>query len=36
MNVLYHSIGFPSDLSVFFVSFVCLLVRVTMDKNKVN
>ena len=30
-----HSTGFPSSLSVFFVSSVCLLVRVTMvDKNK--
>jgi hypothetical protein len=35
MNVLWHSTCFPSGLSVFFVSFVCLLVRVTMvDKNK--
>jgi hypothetical protein len=32
LNVLWHSTGFPSG---FFVSFVCLLVRVTMvDKNK--
>jgi hypothetical protein len=39
MNVLWHSTGFPSGLSVFFwgggVSSVCVLVRVTMvDKNK--
>jgi hypothetical protein len=35
LNVLWHSTGFPSCLSVFFVSSVCLLVRVTMvDKNK--
>ena len=35
LNVLSHSTGFPSDLSVFLVSSVCLLVRVTMvDKNK--
>ena len=35
MNVLLHSTGFPSGLSVFFVSPVCLLPRVTMvDKNK--
>ena len=35
LNVLWHSTGFPSGLSVFFVSSVCLLVRVTMvDKNK--
>jgi hypothetical protein len=34
-NVLWHSTGFPSGLSGFFVSSVCLLVRVTMvDKNK--
>jgi hypothetical protein len=36
MNVFWHSTGFPSGLSVFFVSSVCFLVRVTMvDKNKV-
>jgi hypothetical protein len=35
LNVLWHSTGFPSGLSDFFVSSVCLLVRVTMvDKNK--
>jgi hypothetical protein len=35
LNVLWHSIGFPTGLSGFFVSSVCLLVRVTMvDKNK--
>jgi len=35
MNVLWHSTGFPSGLSVFFVSFMCLLVRVTIvAKNK--
>jgi hypothetical protein len=35
LNVLWHSAGFPLGLSVFFVSSVCLLVRVTMeDKNK--
>jgi hypothetical protein len=35
LNVLWHSTGFPSGLSVFFVSSVCLFVRVTMvDKNK--
>jgi hypothetical protein len=35
LNVLWHSTGFPSGLSVFFVRSVCLLVRVTMiDKNK--
>jgi len=35
MNVLWHSTGFPSSLSVFFVSLVRLHVRVTMlDKNK--
>jgi len=36
LNVLWHSTGFPSGLSVFFVvSSVCLLVRVTMvDNNK--
>jgi len=34
LNVLWHSTGLPSSLSVFFVSSVCLLVRVTMvDKN---
>jgi len=34
LNILWHSTGFPSGLSVFFSS-VCLLVRVTMvDKNK--
>ena len=35
LNVVWHSTSFPSSLSVFFVSSVCLLVRVTtMDKNK--
>ena len=35
LNFLWHSTGFPSDLSVFLVSSVCLLVRVTVvDKNK--
>jgi hypothetical protein len=35
LNVLWHSTGFASGLSVFLVSSVCLLVRVTMvDKNK--
>ena len=35
MNVLWHSTGFQSGLSAFFVSSVCLLVRVTVvDKNK--
>jgi hypothetical protein len=35
LNVLGHSTGFPSGLSVFLVSFVYLLVRVTtVDKNK--
>ena len=35
LNVLWHSTGFPSGLSVFLISSVCLLVRVTMvDKNK--
>jgi hypothetical protein len=34
-NDLWHSTVFPSGLSVFFVSSVCLLVRVIMvDKNK--
>jgi len=34
MNVLWHTTGFPLGLS-FFVSSLCLLVRVTMvDKNK--
>jgi hypothetical protein len=34
MNVLWDSTVFPSGLSVFFVSSVCLLVRVTVvDKN---
>ena len=34
-NVLWHSTVFPSGLSAFFVSSVCLLVRVTLvDKNK--
>jgi len=37
LNVLWHSTGFLADLSVFFlVSSVCPLVRVTMEKNKVN
>jgi hypothetical protein len=35
MGVLWHSTGFPSRLSVFLVSSVCLLVRITVvDKNK--
>jgi len=35
LNVLWHSTGFPSGLSVFLVSSVCLLVRVTVvDKKK--
>jgi len=35
LNVLWHSTGFPSGLSVFFVGSVCLLVRVTVvDKIK--
>jgi len=35
VNVLWHSTGFPSGLSVFFVRSECLLVRVTtVDKNK--
>jgi len=35
MHVLWHSTDFPSGLSVFLASSVCLLVRVTMmDKNK--
>jgi hypothetical protein len=35
LNVLWHIRGFPSGLSFFFVSSLCLLVRVTMvDKNK--
>jgi di/tricarboxylate transporter len=35
LNVLWHSTGFPSGLSVFFVTSVCFLVRVTVvDKNK--
>ena len=35
LNFLWYSTVFPSGLSVFFVSSVCLLVRVTMvDKNK--
>jgi hypothetical protein len=35
LNGLSHSTGFPAGLSVFFVSCVCLLVRVTVvDKNK--
>jgi len=35
LNVLWHSTGFPSGWSVFFVSSVCLLVRVTvLDNNK--
>jgi len=35
LNVLWHSTGFPSRLPVFFVSSVCLLLRVTVvDKNK--
>ena len=36
LNVLWHSTGFPIRFVRFFVSSVCLLVRVTMvDKNKV-
>ena len=35
LNVLRHSTGFPSGLSVCFVNSVCLLVSVTVvDKNK--
>jgi len=35
LNVRWHSTGFPSVLSVFFVSSLCLLVRVNMvHKNK--
>jgi hypothetical protein len=35
LNVLWHSTDFPSGLSVFFVSSICPVVRVTMvDKNK--
>jgi hypothetical protein len=35
LNVLWHSTGFPPGLSVFLISSVCILVRVTMvDKNK--
>ena len=35
LNILWHSTGFPSGLSVFLVSSVCLLVHVTVvDKNK--
>jgi hypothetical protein len=35
LNILWHSTGFASGLSSFFVSSVCLLVRVTVvDKNK--
>jgi di/tricarboxylate transporter len=35
LNVLWHSTGFPSGLSVFLVVSVYLLVRMTMeDKNK--
>jgi hypothetical protein len=34
MNVLWYSVGIPTGLSVFLVSSVCLLVRVTaVDKN---
>jgi hypothetical protein len=34
-NVFWHSTGFPAGFQFLFVSFVCLLVRVTMvDKNK--
>ena len=36
LNVLWHSTGFPSGLSVFSVSSVCLPVRVSMVyKNNV-
>jgi hypothetical protein len=35
MSIIWHSTGFPSGLSDFFVSSVCLLVRVTVvDKNR--
>ena len=35
LNVLWHSTGFPSDLSVLWSVVLCLLVRVTVvDKNK--
>ena len=37
LNVLWHSTGFPSGLSILFVSSVRLLVRVTMvDNNKAD
>jgi hypothetical protein len=34
LNVLWHSTGFPSGLSVFWVSSVCLLRATMVDKNK--
>jgi hypothetical protein len=34
LNALWHSTGFPSGLSVFLVSSVCFLVRVTMVDKK--
>jgi len=35
LNVLWYSTGFPSGFHFFFVSSVCLPMRVTMvDKNK--
>jgi hypothetical protein len=35
LNVLWHSTGFPSGLSVFFSVFCIFFVRVTIvDKNK--
>ena len=35
MNVFWHSTGFPAGCQFFFVSSVCLLVRVSVvDKNK--
>jgi hypothetical protein len=33
-NVLWHSTGFPSGLSVFLASSVCVLVRVTMVEKQ--
>jgi hypothetical protein len=36
LNVLWHSTGFPPGLSVFVVSSVCLLVRMTSWCRQVN
>jgi len=36
LNFLWQSTGFPSGLSDFFVSSVCLLVRLTMVDKNVN